>query len=51
MKYNIIDLELSMASVETTNKKWLDEIHLTQDSGVIKRIYRFGEEDITPQKG
>jgi len=30
--------------------KVLDEIHLTKDSGVIKRIYRFGE-DPCPEKG
>jgi peptidylprolyl isomerase len=36
--------------VESTNK-WLDEIHLTKDGGVIKRIYRFGEEEIMPEKG
>ena len=35
---------------ESTHK-WLDEIHLTKDSGVIKRIYRFGEEEVLPQKG
>lgn len=32
--------------------KYLDEIHLTKDSGVIKRIYRFGEKDsAVPEKG
>ena len=35
----------------TMLSKPLDEVHLTKDSGVIKRIYRFGEEDgLTPQK-
>ena len=38
-------------AAEATSHKWLDEIHLTKDGGVIKRIYRYGEEDITPQKG
>ena len=37
--------------VETSGSKWLDEIHLTKNSGVIKRIYRFGEEEIIPEKG
>ena len=37
--------------VETSGIKWLDEIHLTKNSGVIKRIYRFGEEEIIPEKG
>lgn len=37
--------------VEAKTNKWLDQIHLTSDSGVIKRIYKFGEEDILPQKG
>lgn len=33
-------------------EKHLDEIHLTKDSGVVKRIYRFGDEmDPTPEKG
>lgn len=31
--------------------KVLDEIHLTKDGGIIKRIYKFGEEDILPEKG
>ncbi len=31
--------------------KWIDEIHLTKDSGVIKRIYKKGEDDLLPQKG
>ena len=32
--------------------KPLDEIHLTKDSGVIKRIFRFGaENDPIPEKG
>ena len=32
--------------------KPLDEIHLTKDSGVVKRIYRFGDEnEPTPVKG
>jgi len=34
-----------------SHKKWLDEIHLTKDGGVIKRIYKLGEEDVLPQKG
>ena len=38
-------------STTTASHKWLDEIHLTKDSGVIKRVYRLGEEDITPEKG
>ena len=37
--------------MESSAKRWVDEIHLTKDSGVIKRIYKFGEEDITPVKG
>jgi FKBP-type peptidyl-prolyl cis-trans isomerase len=33
------------------SKKWLDEIHLTKDGGIIKRIYRNGgEEDPCPEK-
>ena len=33
-------------------EKWLDEIHLTKDGGVIKRIYRHGELDSPlPEKG
>jgi hypothetical protein len=33
-------------------EKVLDEIHLTKDSGVIKRVLRMGEEgDPTPEKG
>lgn len=32
------------------SQKWLDEIHLTSDDGVIKRIYKQGEEDVTPEK-
>jgi len=32
-------------------EKVLDEIHLTKDSGVIKRILRFGSDtDPTPEK-
>jgi peptidylprolyl isomerase len=38
--------------MEATTSKWLDEIHLTKDSGVIKRIYRFGDkESALPEKG
>lgn len=34
------------------DSKCLDEIHLTKDGGVIKRIFRRGEEDgIVPEKG
>jgi hypothetical protein len=32
-----------------SSHKWLDEIHLTKDGGVIKRIYRYGE-DPTPER-
>lgn len=31
-----------------SHNKWLDEIHLTKDGGVIKRIYKYGEEDVLP---
>ena len=38
--------------MEASGSKWLDEIHLTKDSGVIKRIYRQGESDgPLPEKG
>lgn len=41
-----------MAQEESkASRLWLDEIHLTKDGGVIKRIYRFGESDSEPQKG
>ena len=33
-------------------EKWIDEVHLTKDGGVIKRIYRNGESDSPlPEKG
>jgi peptidylprolyl isomerase len=32
------------------SNKWIDEIHLTQDGGLIKRIYRNGEEELCPEK-
>lgn len=35
---------------ESTAKKWIDEVHLTQDGGLIKRIYTKGEEPV-PEKG
>lgn len=37
--------------MESTNNKWLDEIHLTNDGGVIKRIYVKGDENTNPSKG
>jgi peptidylprolyl isomerase len=38
--------------METTQPehKWLEEIHLTKDGGVIKRIYKRGEDPV-PEKG
>ena len=30
--------------------KWIDEIHLTQDGGIIKRIYKKGESGACPAK-
>jgi len=32
----------------SSSNKWIDEIHLTKDSGVIKRIYRMGEGEVVP---
>ena len=32
-------------------EKVLDEIHLTKDSGVVKRILHFGDDGPTPEKG
>ena len=38
------------ASEQPIHNKWIDEIYLTKDEGVIKRIYTRGE-GVVPEKG
>ena len=43
-------MDQPMEEAKTSKQDWLEEIDLTGDEGVIKRIYKLGE-DMAPEDG